>query len=207
MCLPRVIYASGPGFHGRSVSLTPRSVSECSRQPPIPRRAYALAGRNRKLLVALTFLTTAQFTLGIALIVQSRILSAREEPSWRESFRRINPTSPHSVGPPFHAGCHFLDLHDASQDHSGVPGVLRLVFRSLWSGIPPLDSLRVSKLSPTDTVLFLTVIGSSYLTCGPRSNWPNLLRAIVRDSGLYFLVVFFSHVSVIPHLTTYFSPM
>ena len=49
----------------------------------------------------------------------------------------------------------------------------------------------------TDIALFLTLIRVSYLTCGSRPTWPNILKTIMRDSALYFLAVLASHFLVV----------
>jgi len=40
---------------------------------------------------------------------------------------------------------------------------------------------------------FLTLLRLSYSTCGPRLTWPVVLKTMVKDSALYFIVVFTSH--------------
>ncbi|KAF9790363.1 hypothetical protein BJ322DRAFT_380751 [Thelephora terrestris] len=39
----------------------------------------------------------------------------------------------------------------------------------------------------------LTLLRLSYLTCGPSSTWPVVLKTMIKDSALYFVVVFTSH--------------
>ena len=53
--------------------------------------------------------------------------------------------------------------------------------------------LTLLNLPTTDVSLLLILIRVSYSTCGKRSTWPTVLKAIVRDSGLYFLAVLASH--------------
>jgi hypothetical protein len=45
----------------------------------------------------------------------------------------------------------------------------------------------------TDVASFLTLLRLSYLTCGPSSTWSVVLKTMIKDSALYFVVVFMSH--------------
>lgn len=62
-----------------------------------------------------------------------------------------------------------------------------------------------------DLVSFATLIRMSYLTCGPTSTWPTILKTIMKDSALYFLAVMGSHslvllyIIIVPGNLRYFS--
>ena len=68
-------------------------------------------------------------------------------------------------------------------------------FFSLGYGkdIHPLGLLGASNPPTTEILLLLAVLTLSYFACGARSTWPTLLKTLIKDSALYFLVVIISH--------------
>ena len=84
---------------------------------------------------------------------------------------------------------------------------LLLLFLGLWSGRTSPGPTVFLNPPITDIVSLLTVIGLSYSTCGQRSTWPTLLRTLVNDSALYFLVVLASHIPVAVSSIYYLPPV
>ena len=101
--------------------------------------------------------------------------------------------------------CHPRTVIEAGLDH----WVYRIAYSTFSLGfgkdIPPLRLVGVLKPPTTDIFFFLTVIWFSYLMCGPRSTWPTLLRALVNDSVLYFLMVLISHSLMVLYMMGYLS--
>lgn len=48
-----------------------------------------------------------------------------------------------------------------------------------------------------DAVSTMTLLLLSYLACGPRLDWPTILKTIMRDSALYFVAILASHFIVV----------
>jgi len=74
---------------------------------------------------------------------------------------------------------------------------IRVVYSFLSLGygkdILPRACWMFLKFLTTDVVLLLAVITLSYSRGGPRPFWSALVRTLVNDSALYFLVVAVSH--------------
>ena len=99
----------------------------------------------------------------------------------------------YSVGSPIHSTRCLPDLCPEFVDKFQHPGNIHHLLPGLQLGNTFTRLPEFLNLPAADVVSFLTLLRLSYLTCGPRSTWPVVLKTIVKDSALYFIVVFTSH--------------